>query len=301
MQWFANLTSAVADPAGWASDREAEGYDGVACSDHFWVERHHVTPFPHLWVTLATMAAATERAVLQPAFANNLFRHPVEFAQASLSMQVVSGGRFEAGLGAGWARDEMERTGQVFPDGRTRARMFHEAVQIVCELVAGRPCRFEGEHYQVDVPALGPLPASPPPVTASVGSPWTMRHITPLVDRVELKMGRSTRGGGLDLAALASVTRDEVREMVDTVKSANPDVKVSMLVFVACGAEAAPMSRVLGDGLYGTMVGEPARIAEHLRSLADLGIDRAQVSQWVPGSMTAVAPPPHPLTRPTDP
>lgn len=138
MQWFANLTSAVDDPSQWARDREAEGYDGVACADHFWVARQHVTPFPHLWVTLATMAAATEQVTLQPAFANNLFRHPVEFAQASLSMQVVSGGRFEAGLGAGWARDEMDRTGQVFPDGRTRARMFHEAIQIVREVVAGR-------------------------------------------------------------------------------------------------------------------------------------------------------------------
>jgi alkanesulfonate monooxygenase SsuD/methylene tetrahydromethanopterin reductase-like flavin-dependent oxidoreductase (luciferase family) len=290
MQWFANLTSAVDDPAEWARDREAEGYDGVACSDHFWIARQHVTPFPHLWVTLATMAAATERVMLQPAFANNLFRHPVEFAQASLSMQVVSGGRFEAGLGAGWARDEMERTGQVFPDGRTRARMFHEAVQIVREIVAGRPCRFEGEHYQVDVPVLGPLPPVPPPVTASVGSPWTMRNITPLVDRVELKMGRSTRGGGLDLDALASVTRAEVREMIDTVKSANPDVKVSLLAFVGCGPHVAAMHEVLGAGLYGSMVGEPARVAEALRSLGDMGIDRVQVSQWLPGSMTAVAP-----------
>jgi len=290
MQWFANLTTAVDDPGGWARDREAEGYDGVACSDHFWVARQHVTPFPHLWVTLATMAAATQHVILQPAFANNLLRHPVEFAQASLSMQVVSDGRFEAGLGAGWARDEMDRTGQTFPDGRTRARMFREAVQIVRELVAGRPCAFHGDHYQVDVPVLGPQPATPPPVVASVGSPWTMRNVTPLVERVELKMGRSTRSGGLDLAALASVTRDEVREMVDTVRSVNPAVLVSVLAFVACGPDAAPMQRALGDGLYGSMVGEPSRVAEQLRSLGELGIDRVQVSQWVPGSMSAIAP-----------
>lgn len=290
MQWFANLTTAVDDPGAWAREREAEGYDGVACSDHFWVSRQHVTPFPHLWVTLATMAAATERVLLQPAFANNLFRHPVEFAQASLSMQVVSGGRYEAGLGAGWARDEMDRTGQRYPEGRERARMFHEAVQIVRELVAGRPCTFEGDHYRVDVPALGPRPATPPPVVASVGSPWTMRNVTPLVERVELKMGRSTRGGGLDLEALGSVTRDEVQQMVDTVKGANPDVKVSVLVFVGCGPHADSMRQVLGDGLYGGMIGEPEAVAEHLRSFADMGIDRIQVSQWLPGSMTAVAP-----------
>ncbi len=290
MQWFANLTSAVDDPAQWAREREAEGYDGVGCADHFWVARQNVTPFPHLWVTIATMAAATERVVLQPAFANNLFRHPVEFAHASLSMQVVSGGRFEAGLGAGWARDEMESTGRPFPDGRTRARMFAEAVQIVRQIVAGRPCRFEGEHYQVDIPAMGPTPATPPPVTASVGSPWTMRNITPLVDRVELKMGRSTRGGALDLGALAAVTRAEVQGMIHIVKSANPDVAVSLLTFIGCGPGAASMQAVLGDGLYGSMLGEPERVAAHLRSFADMGVDRIQVSQWVPGSLTAIAP-----------
>jgi hypothetical protein len=43
VEWFANLTSVVDDPAGWARDREAEGYDGVACSDHFWMSRRGTT------------------------------------------------------------------------------------------------------------------------------------------------------------------------------------------------------------------------------------------------------------------
>ncbi len=290
MQWFANLTAAVDDPGGWAAEREAEGWDGVACSDHLWVARRGITPFPHLWVTLAAMAASTQRALLLPAFANNLFRHPVEFAQAGLSMQVVSGGRYEAGLGAGWAQDEMTRTGREFPDGRTRARMFREAAVIVREVLAGRECRFEGEHYQVDLPVLGPRPAIPPPLVLSVGSPWTMRHLTPLADRVELKMGRSTRGGGLDLAALGSVTADEVRAMVATVKDVSPDAHVSVLAFVGCGPEAAAMRPVLGDELYGSLLGEPEAVAERLRGWEELGVDRVNVSQWLPGSLAAVAP-----------
>ena len=158
------------------------------------------------------------------------------------------------------------------------------------EVLAGRPCTFTGEHYTVDLPVLGPQPATPPPLVLSVGSPWTMRNITPLADRVELKMGRSTRGGGLDLAALGSVTADEVRSMVDTVKSAKPDVQVSVLVFVGCGPDADAFRSTLGDGLYGTWVGEPATVAENLRALADIGIDRVNISQWLPGSISAVAP-----------
>jgi alkanesulfonate monooxygenase SsuD/methylene tetrahydromethanopterin reductase-like flavin-dependent oxidoreductase (luciferase family) len=291
VQWFANLTSAIDDPAGWARDREAEGYHGVACADHIWMSRRGVTPYPHVFVTLAAMAAATQRVQVMPAFANNLFRHPVEFAQASLSLQVVSGGRYEAGLGAGWALAEIEQTGREFPDGRTRARMFHEAAQIVRDVLAGRACRFDGEHYRVDLPELGQPGATPPPLVLSVGSPWTMRHLTPLADRVELKMGRSTRGGGLDLAALGTVTRDEVRAMVDTVRSVHPEVGVSMLAFVACGAGAAAMRDTIGtDGLYSTWLGEPEAVAVELRTLADLGIDRVNISQWTPGSLSALAP-----------
>lgn len=291
MQWFANLTSAIDDPAGWARDREAEGFDGVACADHIWMSRRGTTPYPHVFVTLAAMAGATERALVLPAFANNLFRHPVEFAQASLSLQVVSKGRFEAGLGAGWALAEIEQTGRVFPDGRTRARMFHEAAQIVREVLAGRACRFEGEHYRVDLPELNQPGATPPPLVLSVGSPWTMRNVTPLADRVELKMGRSTRGGGLDLGALGSVTRDEVASMVDTVKAAKPDVEVSVLAFVACGAGVEAMRDTIGtEGIYSTWLGEPEAVAAELRTLADIGIDRVNISQWTPGSLSAVAP-----------
>ena len=86
VQFFANLTSAEYEPAEFAAKAEAAGFDGVTCSDHYWLR----SVFPHLWVSLAAMACATERVTLAPSFANNLFRSPVEFAQASLAMQRLS-------------------------------------------------------------------------------------------------------------------------------------------------------------------------------------------------------------------
>jgi alkanesulfonate monooxygenase SsuD/methylene tetrahydromethanopterin reductase-like flavin-dependent oxidoreductase (luciferase family) len=283
VQWFANLSDPTPDPMGWAREREAEGYDGLGCSDHYWMPGRSQRPFPHLLVTLSAMACATERVTLTPSFANNLFRSPVEFAQASLMLQAVSHGRFEAGLGAGWLEEELARTGQPYPDGRTRARMLHEAVQIVRALVTDGRCVFEGDHYRVDVPALGPLSDTPPPVVASVGSPWTMRNVTPLVDRVELKMGRTTRDGALDFPALASVTADEVACMVDAVRSAKADIPVGT------GPTVDAMSGLLGDGFYGRMCGEAAKVADVLNGLADLGIDRVQVTEFTPGSFEALA------------
>lgn len=94
----ANYTSWTIDPRSFAREAEQAGFAGVSCSDHFF----RTSAYPHMWVTLAAMAAATERVFLTSSFANNLFRSPVEFAQASLTMQALSDGRFEAGLGAGW-------------------------------------------------------------------------------------------------------------------------------------------------------------------------------------------------------
>ena len=254
--------------------------------------RQHVTPFPHLWVTLATMAAATERVVLQPAFANNLFRHPVEFAQASLSMQVVSGGRFEAGLGAGWARDEMDRTGSDFPDGRTRARMFHEAVQIVREIVAGRPCRV----HRRALPGRRPG-ARTAADDATAGDGQRRQSVDDAQHHPAGRSGRAEDGSQHAVAedstwaSSPASRRDEVRQMVDTVRSGEPrrEGEHAGLRRVRQRTSTS-MKKVLGDGIYGSMVGEPAQIAESLLSLGELGIDRIQVSQWLPGSMTAVAP-----------
>lgn len=293
MEFFANLTAAIDDPGAWAAEREAEGYHGVGCADHLWMTSS-ASPkaYPHLWVSLAAMAARTTTVLLTPAFANNLFRSPVEFAQASLQLACLSGGRYEAGLGAGWTEAEMTLTGRTYPDGRTRARMLAESLQIVRSLFADGQCRFRGEHYDIDVPVIGPRPATAPPLVASVGSPWTMRNIPPLVDQVELKLGRTTHGGTVDFAAMGTVTTDEVRRMVDTVRSAAPGVKVSMLVFltVGTGARVEALTPLLAGGIYGPLCGpDPRPVAEALLGFADLGIDRLQVSEFNPGSITSVA------------
>jgi len=107
-----------------------------------------------------------------------------------------------------------------------------------------------------------------------------------LADRVELKAGRSTRGGDLDLATLASVTRDEIAGMVRQVREVAPDVPIGLFTMIAAGDpdEVAHVSSSLGDGLYSTFVGEPAKVLDSLRSLEDIGIDRVQVSEFVKGS-----------------
>lgn len=292
MEFLANLIRLDVHPGTWAREREAEGWDGVVCSDHYWVPPVGERGTPHVWTTLATMAAHTERVLLGPSFANNLLRSPVEFAHASLTLQRDSGGRAEAALGAGWMRDELERTGQLFPSPPERARRFREAVLVARDLLRHGAASFHGECYDIEVPWLGPRPTPPPPLSASLGGPWTIREIAPLVDRVELTIGRATRHGSVDLPQLAQVELDDVRSMVAQVRGVNEHVPIGMLAHVAVG-NSEPVTerkRALGDGLFGRFIGDPEMVAEALCSLEDLGITRVQVTESAPHSLERLAP-----------
>lgn len=142
----------------------------------------------------------------------------------------------------------------------------------------------------MEIPPLAMLSARPIPLVASVGGPWTIRNITPIVDRVELKFGRSTWGGTLDVAALASVTRDELAGMVATVRDVRPDIGIGLFVLIAAGdgPEVQAVSGAFGENLCGQFVGEPKRVLDNLRSLEALGISRVQLTEFVPGSLQRI-------------
>ena len=169
--------------------------------------------------------------------------------------------------------------------------MLREALQIVRELLGSGTCRFDGDHYTIDVPVLGPL--------SETRHRWWHRSAAvddeahhPLVDRVELAIGRATRGGVNELPIMATATLDEVKEMVGVVRDVSPGIAVSLLAFVAVGTgpDVDKMASALGDGLYGQLVGEAeagGRAAAHRAgsgsgSSADHGVDPTQLR--APGS-----------------
>jgi alkanesulfonate monooxygenase SsuD/methylene tetrahydromethanopterin reductase-like flavin-dependent oxidoreductase (luciferase family) len=288
MQLFANLTSRRYPVPEYAAFVEQAGFDGVTCSDHYWLS----DVFPHVWVSLAAMAMSTDRITVAPSFVNNLFRSPFEFAQASVQMHELSGGRYEAGLGAGWTESELVATGQTYPTGPERARRYREALLIVRELFRTGRCDFDGEFHHIHVPQLPSLAAAPIPLVASVGGPWTLRNITPIVDRVELKLiSRATRGGTLDLAAMSTVEEDDLRRMVDEVRAVRDDIPIGLFLMVAAGDDARVdgLRTTLGDGFCGRFVGEPRAVLEQVRALEAHGISRVQITEFTPGTMHRLA------------
>jgi alkanesulfonate monooxygenase SsuD/methylene tetrahydromethanopterin reductase-like flavin-dependent oxidoreductase (luciferase family) len=281
------------DPGKWAAQREAEGWMAVSSADHLWAWGQGT--YPHLFVSLARMATATSTVRVSPAFANNLVRSPVEFAQASLSLAHASGGRYVAALGAGWEAFELRALGMDFPAPAQRARRFREAVLITRELLQARPCRFQGEFYDIDAPALGPAVKPAPPLAAAVAGDWTIRHVAPLVDRVELALpgpGNPLRGGAVDFAALARYGENDLRRAVELVREVNPQAPISACVFAAVGpeSEVGQLRSTLAGGYLERLVGEAHQVAENLQRLARIGIAAATVIPMTSASLERLAP-----------
>ena len=289
MEYVTNFMNASLDPVEWARKREDQGWDMLSVADHFYTPGH---PFPHVWVTASALATATSRVSITTAFVNNLLRSPVEVAQAALMMQQIAGGRFELGLGAGWARAEIVEAGMDYPEPTDRAGAFAEAIQIVRSLLHTGSCSFSGNYYQISLDDLGPVSTRPPALVGAVGGPRTVREVTPHCDRVEIKASSaSTRGGALDMGVMALVTDDHLLTMIDRVRDVDPDIGVGMFVLCNAGDDdrTKGLEAMMGDGLYGRFYGSPSKVAEGLAWLEEVGISRCQISPLDDDSLDRLA------------
>ena len=287
---IATLTESKTEPGAWARRREAEGWDGLAVSDHVFIGGNAV---PHIWVTATELALTTTTVTISTCFANNLLRSPVEFAQASLTVQRVSRGRFEAGLGAGWDSRELEATAVRFPpEASERAGRYIEAGQLVRELFDKRASNFRGRWYSVDVPSIGP-DVEAPPLVVSVGGPRTTAGLAPVADIIEVKLpGFATTGkGALHTRSLRAVTLEDVSARLREVRSLRPDATLALFVSVGCGDD--PMVRAIRGALDGSfsarLFGDAPEVADMLGQLAGLGVERLTLGAVTPNSYELLA------------
>jgi probable F420-dependent oxidoreductase len=137
------------------------GFYSVSVPDHLGPSLPQLAPF----VALATAAAVTTRLRLAITVLDNDFRHPVIVAKEAATLDVLSDGRLDLGLGAGWLEEDYTKTGIATWDAPgVRAERLFESIALLRELLTGEPVTFEGEHYEVrdfrshPVPVQDPLP-----------------------------------------------------------------------------------------------------------------------------------------------
>jgi F420-dependent oxidoreductase-like protein len=202
-QWEAML--------GAARRMESEGYESLWVFDHF-----HTVPEPtqeatfEAWTTMAAMAAATTTIRLGQMCTCNSYRNPSYMAKVASCVDVMSGGRLEFAIGAGWYEHEYLAYGYEFPKPSVRIGMLGEAVQIIKAMWADDEAHFEGEYYRVAGAINRPKPLQqphPPLWIAGSGPQLTLRLVAEHGDR-------SNFGGGVDAFAKKSQILEQHCEAV---------------------------------------------------------------------------------------
>jgi probable F420-dependent oxidoreductase len=126
-----------------ARKAEAAGYAALAMTDHLGADQ--LAPIP----ALAVVAAATERLRIATVVLNNDLRHPAVLAHELATLDALSGGRLEIGIGAGWNRAEYGAAGIPFAPGVVRVERLEETVRILKGLFGDGPFSVRGKHYAI--------------------------------------------------------------------------------------------------------------------------------------------------------
>lgn len=141
---------------------EELGFDSVWDTDHFNQPSRPTGPFFEGWTLLAALSVHTETIRIGVLVSSNTFRHPALLAQAALTVDHVSHGRLDIGLGAGWFEGEHQRLGVDFPKPRDRVARFREAVEVVDSLLRNETTTYRGAHYQINGGYVRPAPVQRP-------------------------------------------------------------------------------------------------------------------------------------------
>ena len=180
-------------------------------SDHL---LDQLAPIP----ALATVAAATRRLRIGTFVLNNDLRHPAVLAQDLATLDLLSEGRLEIGLGAGWNRPEYVAAGiPMDPPGRRISRL-EEAIKVLKGLLGGGPFTFSGEHYQVTAMEGGPRPVQLPHPPLLVGGGG--RRVLGIGAREAQMVGLAPRAGAAGGPDIASATLAATAEKIGWIREA---------------------------------------------------------------------------------
>ena len=150
-----------------ARKAEALGYSTLFVPDHF--VDHELAPIP----ALAAAATVTSELRIGPLVLGNDYKHPVVLAREIATLDLLSEGRVELGIGAGWMTADYERSGIAFDPPGVRVERLAESIAVLRGLFADEPLTFEGAHYRIDALDGRPKPVQRPhpPLLVGGGAP----------------------------------------------------------------------------------------------------------------------------------
>ena len=274
-----------------AQTAERLGFEALVRSDHYFSAQGVAgRGSTDAWTLLGALAARTERIRLGTLVSPVTFRPPSVLAKSAATVDEISGGRVEIGMGAGWWTEEHTQFGFNFPSPRDRFAMLEEQLEIVHGLLTEDRFSFHGAHYTLEDAEFLPKPVQRPrpPIVlggATVG-PWMQRLIGAWADefnttggtpeQVSQRFARARSGveaAGRDQASLTTSlmtwcfvapTEHAYLAMLERARALDPT--------------AGPFEAYRADIEADCIVGTPDRAAERLSEYAAAGVQRVMLN-----------------------
>src|SRR3954470_23789767 len=156
--------------AVWQAGDVMANFESGWTFDHFYpIFGDSTGPCLEGWVTTTALAQATRRLRVGVLVTGNVYRHPAVLANMAASLDVISHGRLELGVGAGWNQEECDAYGIDLPPLKERFDRFDEAVEVIMKLLTETTASFDGKHYQLAAPNNEPKPVQKPPPPIVIG------------------------------------------------------------------------------------------------------------------------------------
>lgn len=279
-----------------ASRAEALGFDSIWVSDHFYLslDRYGGPAAPQGSVeplsALAALATTTERVRLGTLVLSAGFRHPALVAKAATTVDLLSGGRLDLGIGAGWYGEEFEAFGYEFGSVRERFEILEETVLALGMLFGPGPASWRGRHFRLEDAYNHPSPVQVPRPPLLVGGKGGRRLLTlaarhadgwntvwawtpaAYAERLDVltsiceRHGRDAKEVRLSLGLYTLVGEDK-RDLVARFRALQRWAPGGALDGV-----------LLDDWARDKLVGTPAQVLERVADFAALGVEEIIVS-----------------------
>ena len=278
--WKMELSSIDGAEAKWAKSveiaelAESLGYDSLWVYDHF-----HNVPRPaheavfECWTTIAAISQRTSKIRLGQMVGCNSYRQPSLLAKITSTIDVISGGRLDWGIGAGWYQHEYEGYGLEFPAAGVRLGMLKECVEIVRSMWTEADTSYDGKYYKLNGAQCDPKPLQqphPPILIGGGGEKVTLRIVARLGDRSNF--GGKPHEFQHKTEVLKDHCKDVGRDYDEIEKTWSPEVFVRE---TEAEIEAAGSKSFWGEPMEswaaGNLVGTPEQVAAKIKTYIDLG------------------------------
>jgi F420-dependent oxidoreductase-like protein len=269
--------------AGLAEER---GFDGLFRSDHYTAIVRAQADALDAWTTLAGLAALTERIRLGTLVSPATFRHPSVLARMAVTVDHISLGRVDVGMGSGWYEREHVAHGFLFPDGKRRFELFAEQVEIVVRSWTEEGFDHEGAAYELRDQTALPRPFQQPHPPLLLGGGNVRPRFAALAARYASEVNTlgapndelRARKERLDRAC-AETGRDPASLVFSVMTSCfvgedETEALERVRAFLAVRGDDTDPAEVVAERRDRWLVGSVDEVAARIESLRDLGVSR---------------------------